>query len=378
MKTYRSYFILVALGLIQLSCKDDMDMETPVLECNEILVGWNLTSYAFPETPAQRDLFFLSNEVGFSVGNVGIILQTLNGGQSWKYLHAAYSQEAGYIDDAVTDAMLYCIYFINDSVGFVGGDDEDDYFDGTFTDAVFLRTRDGGKSWTKVYLEGISKVNDLIFFDELNGIGLFYLEDADYNHRYQVRTTTDGGYHWTEVVLPESTLLSRSFVTSPSKVMVVAENNLNINELWSSGDMGMTWQSTSLPGKNFSSIYFINDMVGLADCTSKDFANSIYQTRDGGATWVELETPFYGWSLIHFNSELEGFVINPVYDYIEGGGELHAYISSFEGYQTYDGGSSWDRKEVRGSCGFEGLHYSPSNSNLYFLDNQVFFRLEKP
>lgn len=57
------------------------------MACNEIIDGWNLNSYEFPKTQAQRDLFFLNEEVGFSMGNAGTILNTLNGGQSWQFLH---------------------------------------------------------------------------------------------------------------------------------------------------------------------------------------------------------------------------------------------------------------------------------------------------
>lgn len=377
MKTFKLYLILFTLSHLFLACKDDIDQSNPpvsIVACDDIIPGWNLSSFDFPKTQAQRDFYFLNEQVGFSVGNAGSILKTTDGGQTWKIIHYSYSSETGYNHDAVTDAELDAVYFANDSVGFTGGDGENDYFDHIFTDAVLMKTRDGGATWTKQYLDGVDEVKDLIFFDELNGIGLFEIKDT---FEYQIRFTSDGGDHWIQIAMPEVSILSHTFVTSPSKTMVVAENSQRAKELWSTSDHGLSWQSTGLPGENVGPIYFVNDEIAFADCTPTNFPDGNYYTRDGGATWIEIETPFYSWSIMHFRNELEGFVINPVYGEMSGGGEITFFIKAFDGYQTLDGGATWTKTVVEGNCKFHGLDYSPSKNKLYILDYPVITLLEQ-
>ena len=372
MKNIILYAVIFSLGFIHLSCKEEV--EIPITPCNEILDGWNITSYSFPKVQAQNDMFFLNDEVGFSVGNSATILKTEDGGQTWRFLHYYRSLETGTNPDAITGAIFDAVYFINDSVGFVGGHN---FIVDTEMGAVFLRTIDGGNSWTKEYLNDITEIKDFLFFDELNGLGLFLVKQADSTYHNQVRRTIDGGMHWDEISLTGAKLESNSFVTTPARICFVASRGWNKNELWSSDDKGLTWKLSALPDDVVQSIYFVNDQFGYANCTPVNIPSGNFQTRDGGVTWMEVETPFTGWSVIHFANDLEGFVIDPVYDYFESGGEGYSFITAYEGFQTSDGGVTWDKSVVKGNCEFDAAHHLSGNNNLYMLDYPVFTRFEK-
>ena len=379
MKTGLIFFGILLSNLLFYSCKDEID--SPNLQpCEEVVEGWAIHTSTFPEVPAQRDLFFLDDQIGYTTGNAGTILKTFDGGQNWTILHS-YLTETGYNPDAATDAILQAVCFINDSIGFAGGDGENDYFNDVYTDAVFLKTSDGGVTWNKTYLDGIEEIEDLVFFDSQNGIGLFTIEVANQLWRRQILISQDGGIQWSPVPFPNSKLESLEFVTMPSRIMVIAENNERKDELLFTTDHGLTWQSKELPGENCSTIYFMDDQFGFAYCYPKTFDNSFFQTKDGGETWTEIETPFSGWDVIHFSSPMEGFVIAPVYEYIQSGWEGFDVLVSFEGYQTFDGGSTWTKSEVYPDCNYDGHYFGLTRSSsthlLYILDYPSFHRFEK-
>lgn len=362
--------------LILSGCKDEAD--APLGSCEEIIHGWNLGTYTFPRTQAQQDLFFLDERIGFSVGNAGNILKTDDGGQSWKFLNYSYSLETGFNHDAVTDAILQTVFFVNASVGFVGGDGEHDIFEDIHTDAVFLKTSNGGKDWTKTYIDSVREIYDLTFFDEKHGMGLFYVRSPDNSGMRQVRTTDDGGEHWTEIVFPEPRIASFSFVTSPSRIVVETEDFLGFSKLWSTIDQGKTWQQIHLPTEYVYQIYFVNDEIAFMDGNPTEFPMGYYKTTDGGVTWVEMDAPFNNWSAIHFRNAHEGFIINPVYVFIEQGWEGYEMRTSFEGYQTFDGGITWSKSIVGSDCDFEGIQYSPAGDYFFLLDEPSFQRFERP
>ena len=68
----------------------------------------------------QNDIFFPSDQIGYSVGNAGSIMRTINGGTSWEVIQHYYLPEEGINKLAPTKAILESVYFINDSIGFAG------------------------------------------------------------------------------------------------------------------------------------------------------------------------------------------------------------------------------------------------------------------
>jgi photosystem II stability/assembly factor-like uncharacterized protein len=93
-----------------------------------------------------RDLLFINQTRGWSVGKNGLIMRTSDGGKSWT------RQQSG------TLMHLNSVSFIDENTGWaVGGWDEDDlYKDETgkpregWNQGIILRTTNGGQTWEKI------------------------------------------------------------------------------------------------------------------------------------------------------------------------------------------------------------------------------------
>jgi photosystem II stability/assembly factor-like uncharacterized protein len=94
------------------------------------------TTYTDPSNGVS-DIYFPSNLVGYAItsnqyGNgTGQVLKTTNGGQTWNAVHTFSSPYFA----------PRCVFFINDTTGFIGGWGEYTTVD------VFYKTTDGGSTW---------------------------------------------------------------------------------------------------------------------------------------------------------------------------------------------------------------------------------------
>ena len=99
---------LICFILILFSCKkNDYKLQEPsLIQCNKALNGWDILSVENISGQIQHDLFFPSNEIGFSVGNSETIMKTIDRGLNWEIQEWYYSQEEGINPDALTRARL--------------------------------------------------------------------------------------------------------------------------------------------------------------------------------------------------------------------------------------------------------------------------------
>jgi photosystem II stability/assembly factor-like uncharacterized protein len=74
---------------------------------------------------------FVDDQQGWAVGHWGVVLQTRDGGETWKLLR----------QDTSVDQPLFSVYFTDRSNGLTAG-----------LWSLVLRTTDGGSSWTPVTL----------------------------------------------------------------------------------------------------------------------------------------------------------------------------------------------------------------------------------
>jgi photosystem II stability/assembly factor-like uncharacterized protein len=280
------------------SCKDEYIGPDSPNSCDAILEGWEITADSFPSMQLQRDIYFLDENVGYAVGNAATITKTIDGGRSWQRLHFRYLN--GYNDDAITDVIFNTVWFVNESVGYVGGERESDFHHQEYSDAVLLKTTDGGLTWTKIYVPETKEIYDLTFFDELTGIGIFKLTNPGSNYAFQIRRTIDGGITWSGDVLLLSRLYHFKFYHSPSKVMCINDDGSEHPILWSTTDKGLTWQSVTLPETHYADLYIIDDQDIIGSFAHQGFERSLYKSADGGFTWEEFETPFVAKEMMHF------------------------------------------------------------------------------
>ena len=171
-----------------------------------------------------------------------------------------------------TDKNLICIDFPSNLVGYIGGED-----------SIFLKTIDGGETWTEIELVGVTMfgggttVQHIQFFTEDMG----YIATGPYGKVYK---TTDGGTSWTEVVTSgDLCFISGMYFFEEDSAMIGGSGCFSPERMDSYGPSGY----------NESPIPFTDDWYGLI--VDIDFegdlgialsdSNGIFRTTDHGVTW---------------------------------------------------------------------------------------------
>lgn len=161
-----------------------------------IIAQWNLK---LSNLNSLNAIHFPTSNVGYAVGNNGIIFKSVDSGETW---NSIYFELNNHLND---------VHFLNEYVGFaVGGS--------------ILKTIDGGISWNIIN----SQVNDLIKINFItNQIG--YLASSN-----GVYKTLDGGNSWT--IKTNIPCRSISFPTED-----IGYIHGNVNSLYKTTDGGETW-----------------------------------------------------------------------------------------------------------------------------------------
>ncbi|MEO8150478.1 MAG: YCF48-related protein [Bacteroidia bacterium] len=121
-----------------------------------------------------NDVFFLDTQQGWIVGDSGLICKTTDGGTTWNKTNC----------DSAGLSQLRSVYFINANVGFAAGARN-------FTDGLILKTIDGGNTWTKCLVEGYT------VFDVSFSRIAFVTPDTGYAiSRGLIYKSTDAGGNW--------------------------------------------------------------------------------------------------------------------------------------------------------------------------------------
>jgi photosystem II stability/assembly factor-like uncharacterized protein len=378
MKYLHHFLILFAASLLLQACKSESieDVLTPVEieECNAALNGWTISTYPLPWGGCY-DADFPTDEIGYIVGNQGLIFKTTDGGQNWVIQSQYYSYINGFDENAVTKAKLNAVSFVDEMVGFIGGETEKTYSTDlpieviSETDAVLLKTNDGGVTWVKSYLPEASNIYDLHFFDASNGMALVFYPSGEFGGKKRLMMTDDGGATWAENVLPFPDFAPHGFYFSGNSVKTKAWDNNREEVLLTSLDNGKTWQTDSenLPICSSQGIIYVGEENGFAYCW-----NSLAKTTDGGKTWKTLTAPVDEFHLVHFSSANDGFIItenNKVTNY---GDAIDTELLSFYVCQTRDGGKNWDFFSLPKECDYLGSKIGRSNEKFYTLGNSKF------
>lgn len=321
-------------------------------------LGWE-TLGAAPVSPGDArhdDLFFLSPDLGWLVNTRGEIHQTRDGGRTWTLLHSDpdvrfrsvgfATPEVGWAGDINAfnrPEPLHALYESRDGgrtwtnittavagpepVGLCGlwvVDGSTVYAVGRWSGpAVFVRTRDGGASWSSVDLAPLATgAVDVRFFDAEHGLvtggdGVGNSPEAQGSSRTVVLRTEDGGDTW---------------------------------EVAHSSDRTGTW------GWKFS---FPTPQVGYLATQGPARAGIVLKTTDGGRTWSELQVAEdVGFSGIGFATAQLGWV----------GGD------DDEVFETLDGGLTWSRVHLGTSLN----RFRMLGPDLGYASGRTVYRFERP
>ncbi len=296
-----------------------------------------------------QDVYFMDNKNGLVVGNNGLMLETADGGKTWKKKEvnmrppgagtgqrpggAGGGPPAGFGGGgAVT---LYNIYFVNQEIGFITG-----------ARGTILKSEDGGKTWNrKMARSGAAEQNT----NRRRGGGIranlmgiqMISETVGFiaGSENTLLKTTDGGETWigsserARVGETRNNLENILFV-SPTNGWVIG----SYGTLLHTTDSGETWEKRNAGvDHNLFGIHFFNEKIGWI-CGQEGL---ILHTNDSGKTWKQQKTDsFDNLYDIVFVDEMVGWAAG---DY---GAVLH----------TIDGGKTWNASKVGSSGAIKGIH----------------------
>jgi len=298
---------------------------TPVTSAD----GWRLqeSSPASPDNRRHDDIAFLDEQAGWLVNTRGEVYGTTDGGGRWDRL-AQFPN----------DVFPRCVGFASARLGWIGninftGSPRPDMAlfetqDGGRTwanvstriagapvtglcgmrvlspsvtvavgrwsgPAVFVKTVDGGRTWTSRSLDALTGgAVDVAFLDGSTGfaVGGFGDGASDAQQRASrvvVLGTTDGGESWSVRHLgdqPGERGWKVQFVDAATGHVSI-EGPGAVGSILRTTDGGATWQRRLVAsGVSFEGIGFVTPERGWAGS-----GRTLYRTGDGGATWQALE-----------------------------------------------------------------------------------------
>ncbi|TLY33807.1 MAG: hypothetical protein E6K56_00090, partial [Ignavibacteria bacterium] len=243
-----------------------------------------------PQGNLLNSIWASSTDTAVSVGDLGTILKTTNGGLTWNVQFNA----AG-----ITD-QLFAVQFATSSVGWAAGGS-----------GRILKTTDGGITWD---IQNPLVPNDLYAID-------FVSPTTGWTCGFQgaILKTTNGGLNWTQQNSSSTSTLYSLYFLTPATGWAVGVGGTILKTT----DAGTTWVAqTSGTTQPLFSVYFTSPSVGF---TVGAFG-LMFKTNNGGATWIPLTSgtnlSLFG---LQFASSLNGWVI----------GEYGTII------KTTNGGISW-------------------------------------
>jgi photosystem II stability/assembly factor-like uncharacterized protein len=169
-----------------------------------------------------------------------------------------------------TTAKLGSPYFLNDNIGFVAGDS-----------GVFLKTKDGGTTWTRLDAGNNAKIMGVHAVDS----NLVYVCTWDSG---KVIKTTDGGGTWNNAFAGNTladaamgicfTSARKGFVCKGKSTPFPYSNSRILRTL----DGGATWDTVFTTTQWLSYIQFPDAGHGYATGSG----GTVFKTIDSGATWT--------------------------------------------------------------------------------------------
>ncbi|NWG29755.1 MAG: T9SS type A sorting domain-containing protein [Ignavibacteriaceae bacterium] len=190
------------------------------------------------------DVFFIDENIGYTVGESGYILKTTNGGSNW------------FIQSSGTTVILHDVYFIDSSTGYIVG-----------SFGTILKTTNGGNNWisqasgTTKHLWGVHFINSLI------GTAVGFTS--------AILRNTNGGLNWIIQTPTNSGSFTKVYFNDENTGTIVGLEGIILKTT----DSGINWILQLSGTENFlNDISYINSSIG----TVVGDAGTILKTTTGG------------------------------------------------------------------------------------------------
>ncbi len=336
-----------------------------------------------PQGNVLKAIQFVDENNGWAVGNLGTILGTTDGGKNWSQQISGTNSELNYISFVNTrlgwiasnNGILHTTdggnKWYNQLTGKFIGEFDKSILGGSgysikevhFTNATngwaigwstFLRTTNGGATWSVQYLNSAINIEKMIFIDV--NTGWAFLDAHSQNQNEILVGTTDGGSTWK---------LVKTFTTYISTFTFCDRNNGWIASrkfILHTNDGGNNWDTVkfkkneeynykrNILGEAINDIaiwkmYFLDKNNGWA-IPNRD-ENSIAFTTNGGKSWYlrKINNLQYSTASFSFNNAKLGWAI---------------YGSTIS--QTTDGGDHWENLSNSTTHDLRGIAAIDSNT----------------
>ena len=176
---------------------------------------WHACNSGISPKDCLLSVHFLDSQAGWVVGKGGCVYQTYDGGKTW--LPAKLPHH--------TCGDLRCVFFINREIGFV------------VSDEGYYRTVNAGKRWKK--LEDMHEVLSVENPAEQSGKKIYFLDQKTgfIQLKGKLLKTKDGGHSWAPVDIPDASCLFDICVVKLDKGHLYGIGK----QLYQSTDWGESW-----------------------------------------------------------------------------------------------------------------------------------------
>jgi len=266
------------------------------------------------------------------------------------------------VQESHTTASLRGIWAVNEKIAWASG-----------TGGMYLRTRDGGVTWTAATVPGAEALDfrDVQAVDGDSALLLSIGEGA----KSRVYKTTDGGRHW-ELALQNpdaSGFFDEMAFWNPRHGILVGDQVDGQMVVMTTGDSGATWQRRKMPPALPGEGAFAASGTGIAVFGEGDVwigtggkdAARIYHSSDGGNSWTVAATPIRADSAsagvfsIAFADAQHGLAVGGDYTKPnEDAGNIAI---------TSDGGRTWNAPEGARPKGFRSAVAYVAESNVWIV-----------
>jgi len=250
---------------------------------------------------ALNCVFFINDTLGWVGTQSGRIYRTTNAGVSWTLMQSGQS----------TSNYITAIQFVDTEIGYAS----------CYGGGKVLKSVDGGQTWVSIAPEPLVFIRDLHFSDAMTGVAV--------GHAGHVIRTTDGGANWT--FMPSNTTYNMVALSVQGQRMVACG-------WWGraiySTNGGLTWTEQTF-GQEHMSVSLTPSGFGLMGGIGR-----IFRTTDFGTTWALFKDGTSSSTIekISFANESVGVAGN--------------------GLRTTDGGRTW----IAAPSGGLGVHINPNGS----------------